>query len=367
MSGLIGDEVHEWRDGSLYTFVHQSSGARRQPLEFLISTAGQRNAGFGWELWDYCEKVLDGTIDDDETLVVIYAAEPEDDWTDPKVWAKANPNLGVSIKQEYLEAECRRAQESARAENDFRRYHLNQWTEQAIRWLALNRWDACAGETDWTDLANAVRGRRCFGGVDLSQTTDLTALVWAFPPGEGWPNWVFLPRFFVPEARVEERVKRDRAPYDQWVRKGALQTTPGNVVDYDFVKAQILADAELFQITELGFDPFNAMQLMLQLQAEGVPVAQVRQGFLSLSGPSKELERLLLDADFVHGGHPVLRWCAGNVAIEQDAAGNIKPSKAKSTERIDGIAALVTGLALAIANDVEGVNLDDLIKNAVRL
>ncbi|RZJ19114.1 MAG: terminase large subunit [Brevundimonas sp.] len=354
MSGLVGDEIHEWPNGDLYTFVHQSSAARRQPLEFLISTAGER-IGYGWETWDYCLKVQDGSIDDPDTLVVIYAVPPEADWTDPAVWAQANPNLGVSVKREYLEAECRKARESPRLENDFKRYHLNLWTEQAVRWLSIEKWDACAGPIHWSELAESLRGRRCFVGNDLSQTTDLTASLLVFPPEEEGRTWAFLPRFYLPRERIAERVRRDRVPYDKWVREGALTPTEGNVVDYEFVKAQLRADAEMFQFQRVGFDPWNAMQVMIQLTGEGMPCEQVRQGFLTLSGPSKELERLLLDQALAHGGHPVLRWCAQNVAIETDAAGNIKPSKAKSTERIDGIAALVTGLALAVADDGGGL------------
>ncbi len=350
MSGLVGDEIHEWPNGDLYTFVHQSSAARRQPLEFLISTAGRRGT-YGWEVWDYCQKLLAGTIEDDETLVVIYAADPEDDWRQPATWAKANPNLGVSVKEEYLAAECRRALELPRLENDFRRYHLNQWTEQDVRWLPLTKWDACKGELAYPELEERLEGLTCFAGNDLSQTTDLTARALVFPPQPGLEQWAVLMRFYVPEARIDERSRRDRVPYDRWAKEGWITPTPGNVVDYDYVKNDLLADAERFHIVQAGFDPFNAMQLMLQLQGEGMPVQQVRQGFLTLSGPSKELERLMLEADLVHGGHPVLRWCAGNVAVETDAAGNIKPSKAKSTERIDGIAALVTALALAIAGE----------------
>jgi phage terminase large subunit-like protein len=346
MSGLIGDEIHEWPNGDLYTFVHQSSVARRQPLEFLISTAGQR-LGFGWETFEYCLKMQQGLIEDEETLVIIYAADPEADWTAEETWRAANPNYGVSVKPDYLRAECKRAQESPRHENDFKRYHLNIWTEQAVRWLQMERWRQLAGPTPWQEMAESLRGRRCFGGVDLSQTTDLTASVLVFPPVTEGERWKFLPRFFVPAERIAMRVRSDRVPYDKWAQIGALIATEGNVVDYDFVKSQILADAELFKIEKFGFDPFNALQLMIQLQGEGLPVEKVRQGFLTLSGPSKELERMLLDGGFEHGGHPILEWCASNVAIEMDAAGNIKPSKSKSTERIDGIAGLVTALALA--------------------
>lgn len=362
-SGVIGDELHEWRDDRLYTFVHQSSAARRQPLEFLISTAGEMR-GYGWEAWQYCKSVRDGVIEDPEVLIVIYAAEPLDDWTDPATWAKANPNLGVSVKLEYLAAECAKAKESPRLENHFKRYHLNLWTEQAIRWINLEAWDKCAGRVSWDAMAALTEGRRCFGGGDLSQTQDLTALAYLFPPDDDVAFWVALWRYFVPEARVEQRVKRDRVPYDRWIASGAITATPGNVVDYDFVKEQILADASTFRIEKFGFDPWNAMQLMIQLQGEGLPVEQVRQGFLTLSGPTKELERQVLDGEIVHGAHPVSRWCAANVAVEQDAAGNIKPSKVKSTERIDGVAALITAGALA---NVDGPNLLTIGSDAVMI
>lgn len=364
MSGLVGDEIHEWPDDRLYTFVHQSAASRRQPLEFLISTAGEKK-GYGWEIWDYCQKVLNGTIDDAETLIVVFAADPEKDpWDVQDTWQKANPNLGVSVKLDYLRAECQKARELPRLENDFKRYHLNLWTEQNVRWLPLDRWDACAGDVAWSRLEEGLRGRRCWGGVDLSQTTDLTAVVWVFEPETPGGRWAVLPRFFVPELRIADRVRRDRVPYDQWRRDWALVTTEGNVVDYDFVKDQIRKDAETFQVQSVGFDPWNALQVMLQLQGEGMPVAKVQQGYLTLSGPSKELERMLLDRDFVHGGHPILRWCAQNVAVERDAAGNIKPSKAKSTERIDGIAALVTALALALGA-VEDGSLNDYFASLV--
>jgi phage terminase large subunit-like protein len=346
MSGLIGDEIHEWTSGDLYTFVHQSSVARRQPLEFLISTAGQR-MGFGWEQFEYCTKVQDGVVEDAETLVVIYAAPKDSDWTQEETWRAANPNYGVSVKEDYLRAECQRAQESPRHENDFKRYHLNIWTEQAVRWLPMDRWRTLAGPVHWSEMAEANRGRRCFGAVDLAATTDLAAQLLVFPPDELVERWRFLPRFFVPADAIANRVRRDRVPYDKWAREGALIATEGNVVDYDFIKAQILADAEMFQIERFGFDPFNATQVMIQLGQEGLPTEKVRQGFLTLSAPAKELERLLLSEMFEHGGHPILEWCASNVAIETDAAGNIKPSKSKSTEKIDGIAALVSALALA--------------------
>lgn len=364
MSGLVGDEIHEWRDGRLYTFVHQSTASRRQPIEFLISTAGERS-GYGWETWTYCQKVQTGEIKDEETLVVIYAADPEDDWTDPAVWAKANPNLGVSVKRSYLEAECRAGQELARRENDFKRYHLNIWTEQAIRWLPLHAWDACgwadpekpegdpARNDRWRDLPEQMTGRFATAGVDLSATADLTALVWTFPPTEEGGRWVMIPRFFVPEDRIAERVRRDRVPYDEWVKRGALTATPGNVVDYAFVKQQMFDDAERFKAGSIAFDRWNAIQMMVEVIAEGLEGVKFGQGYVSMSGPSKELERLVMSHRLDHGGHPVLRWCAGNVAVETDPAGNIKPAKDKSTERIDGIVAGIMGIGVAITQEAD--------------
>lgn len=346
MSGLVGDEIHEWPSGDLYTFVHQSTGARRQPLEFMISTAGRRG-GYGWEVWEECQRIHEDPEVDPETLVVIYAADAEDDFTDPATWHKANPNLGVSVKREYLEAECRRAQELPRLENDFRRYHLNQWTEQDVRWIPLDRWDASAGPIGWRELEAALAGRAAFGGLDLASTSDLTSLKWVFPPLKAGEPTIVICRFFCPEATIEQRSRRDRVAYDRWVREGALTATPGNVLDYSYVRRQIEMDAERFKVEGLAIDRWNATQLAVELAEEGLPIVLFGQGFASMSAPSKEFERLVLDGGLHHGGHPLLRWNVGNVAIETDAAGNIKPSKSKSSEKIDGVVSTVMGLGIA--------------------
>lgn len=350
MSGLVGDEVHEWPDDRLYQFVHQSSVSRRQPLEFMISTAGEK-AGYGYEIWDYCQQVLAGTTDDVETLVVVYAANPEkDNWMDPKVWARVNPNYNVSVKPGYLAAEAVKAKELPRLENNFKRYHLNWWTEQAVRWLPIDKWDKCKGKVPWQKLPALMKGRKCYAASDLSSNTDLTCELLLFPPIAGEDFWTIIPRFFVPADNIEQRVRRDRVAYDEWKKDGAIMTTPGDVIDYDYLKKQILLDAEFFEIEQFGFDPFNATQISLQLEAEGMDMAMVRQGYLTLNEPSKAIERLMLKGKLRHGGHPVLRWCALNVAVETDAADNIKPSKKKSNERIDGMAALVSAMAVVMAD-----------------
>jgi phage terminase large subunit-like protein len=368
---VVGDEVHEWENGDLYTFVHQGTGARRQPLEFLISTAGTKS-GFGWELWDECQRILAGESEDEETLVVIFAADAEDDWTSEETWAKANPNLGISPKIDYLRAECAKAKQLPRLENDFKRYHLNIWTEQAVRWLPIEAWDRCGlddptGDVDrdgqrrvlndrWRDLEEGLATRRAFAGLDLSSTRDLTAWVIVIPPEEEGGRWIWLPRVFMPMDNIAERVKRDKAPYDLWVKSGAMVPTPGNVTDYSAIKKQIFKDCETFKIEQIAVDRWNASQLTVELQDEGLPVTLFGQGYFSMSAPSKELERQVIGGLLDHGGHPALRWCAGNVAVETDPAENIKPTKAKSTERIDPLVAGIMGTGVAMASSNESLD-----------
>jgi phage terminase large subunit-like protein len=369
MSGLVGDEIHEWPSGDLYTFVHDSGAARRQPLEFLISTAGQKGT-HGEEVYKECQAIKAGDIDDPSTLVVIYAPHEDDDWTEETTWRKANPNFGKTVKVDEFETAFKRARQLPRLENDFKRYRLNMWTDQAVRWLPINSvddegrkfgWDHCKGPIAWNDpqFVERLKGKKCFGGLDLSSTTDLSGLVWWFPIQPGLDVPVALPRFWKPQDLIKEHAKRDRIPYDRLVTEKALFQTPGNVVDYGFIEKQVLDDAERFRIAHYGarerkdhegglaIDRFNATGTAVRLEQEGIPVVLFGQGFLSLSAPAKELERLVMCNGFHHGGHPLLKRHAQAVAVEQDAAENIKPTKAKSNGRIDGIAALVNALGIA--------------------
>ncbi len=355
-SGLIGDEIHEWPNGDLYQFMHDSEGNRRQPLEFLISTAGKKG-GYGSEIYEECEKICDGVIDDPETLVVIYAADPEkDDWTKEATWFKANPNLGVSKKLDTMRSDARRAMQSPRLENSFKAYHLNIWSEQAVRWLPIDMaddkgrrfgWKYCAGPLGWKELEFSLTGKRCFSGIDLSSINDLTALVHWFPAQDGLDTPAVLARFFKPEDLLIEHGKRDKLPYERWVANGALLATPGNVVDYAFLKKTLFDDAERFEIQNIGVDRYNATQTTIEIAQEGLPIEYFQQGFVSMSPPSKELERLVISNALHHGNHPILERHAKVVAVETDPAGNIKPTKAKSTQRIDGIVALVNAIGVA--------------------
>ena len=317
-------------------------GARRQPLTVITTTAGYDKHSLCYELWDYAEKVSAGIIQDDSFLPAIFAAGKDDDWKDPKTWAKANPNFGVTVQQSFYEQECQKAIALPSYENTFRRLYLNQWTEQDVRWLSMDAWDACAAPVP--DLA----GLPCFAALDLSSTTDLSALVLAFPIED---TIHLLPFFWMPAEGIKKRVERDRVPYDRWIKDGFIEATPGRVIDYEYIRNKINALAEKYHIKEIAVDRWNATQLSTQLEGDGFEMIGFGQGFASMAAPTKELERRILEGTINHGKNPVLRWMASNVTTEQDAAGNLKPSKKKSTERIDGIVATIMALGrVAVGN-----------------
>lgn len=371
--GIGADEVHEWPDDELYTFVHQAEGNRRQPLDLFTSTAGKKQ-GTGWERFKMCEAILEGSIIAPEIYVVIASADPAKHKADPnywqteEAWAEANPNYPVTPKKSYLQAECNAAKGSPRLQNNFLRYHLNLWVEQDTRWLDLARWDACA-HSDWRTMHERMRGRPCVAGVDLSAVSDLTCRALVFPPipEDPWVDviagdgtlmkvklWRVLPKFFIPRARMNDRVKLDKQPFDKWVRDGACEATPGDVIDQNALHLliagdpeadePILGDVDYFDLNAAMVDRWNATQFVLNLIDEGVQAEMFGQGFGSMSGPSKFLERLVLTGALDHGGHPVLRWCAENVSVKEDAAENLKPDKEASTDRIDGIVATIMGI-----------------------
>ncbi len=339
--GIVVDEVHALPDRELWDVLTTSTGARRQPLTVAITTAGFDRHSLCFELYDYACKVRDGIITDESFLPVIFEADADDDWKSPATWHKAHPGLGVSVKEEYFAQECAKAQQLPSYENTFKRLLLNIWTEQDTRWLSMDAWDKSG--TDLPDL----EGRACYAGLDLSTTTDITALVLAFPDGG---KVHLMPFFWVPQDGIHKRAKRDRVPYDVWVKQGHIEATQGSVIDYEVIRARINELAERFHIKEIAIDRWNATQLATQLTGDGFEVVGFGQGYASMSAPAKELEKLILGQALNHGKNPVLRWMASNVAIEQDAAGNIKASKAKSTERIDGVVASLMALGRVIAN-----------------
>jgi phage terminase large subunit-like protein len=347
---VVVDELHAQKNRDLVDVLVTSTGSRRQPMVWYITTSDFDRNSICNEKYDYACKVRDGVIEDPYFLPVIYEASPDDDWTDAKVWRKANPNLGVSISEDYLSRECQRAKEIPSYENTFKRLHLNIRTRTDRKWLDLDKWIACNGEVD----EKMLEGRPCYSGLDLSSKVDITAHVIVFPPHGDDNLWRVLPRFWIPADSARQRERRDRVPYETWARQGFIHTTPGNVVDYDFIKASVLEDGTRFGIKEIAYDPWAATQIALQLQAEGATVIEFGQGYKSMSEPSKELEKLVQSETLAHGAHPVLKWMASNTTVESDAAGNIKPSKGRSTEKIDGIVSLVMAIGRAICNPDEG-------------
>ncbi len=352
ISCAIVDELHAHKSRDLWDVLETATGARRQPLIYAITTAGRNKLSVCWELRDYACKVLEGIVQDDSFFAIIFTIDDGDDWSDPKVWGKANPGLGVSVKVDDLQRKVEKARHLPAAQNAFKRLHLNVWTEGAGSWLDIEAWDENGQEVDPDDLV----GRECFGGLDLSTTTDITAFVKVFPPVEEGEPWKVLARFWVPAENIAKRAKTDRVPYDVWREQGYIEATPGNVVDYRAVGAGIIADAQAFDLREVAYDRFNSSQLVTELMDEGLTMVPFGQGFVSMAAPTRELEKLVISGLLAHGGNPVLRWMASNVVVVEDPAGNMKPAKNKSAEKIDGIVALIMAIGRAIApRDEEAV------------
>lgn len=353
--GIVFDELHAQPNRELWDVLNTSTGARRQPMMVMITTAGVYDPeSICWEQHEYARQVLDGTIDDPSFFAYIAAADDDDDWADPVVWAKANPGLGVTIKLDYLETESRRAQASPAYQNTFRRLHLNQWTAQEERWLDLAAWNACARPRP--DLA----GRTCFGGLDLASTTDIAAFVLCFAPEDaGEPYWL-LPHFWIPSDSLVERVRRDRVPYDAWLRDGLVTATPGNVIDYYYIEQTIRQLALEYDIQEIAFDRWGATALYQRMEEARQTMVQFGQGFASMSPPMKEFLKLVLSQGVAHDGNPVLRWMADNVVARMDPAGNIKPDKARSRNKIDGIVASIMALDRALRHTPSRYDTEDV-------
>lgn len=343
--GVIFDELHTQPNRKLFDVMTQGSGdARMQPLYFLITTAGTDTNSICYEVHQKAQDIIDGRKVDPTFYPVIYGADPTDDWTDPKVWKKANPSLGITVGIDKVKAACESAKQNPGEENSFRQLRLNQWVKQSVRWMPMEKWDACAFPVNEKEL----EGRVCYGGLDLSQTTDITAFVLVFPPRNEDEKYIILPYFWLPEDNLTLRVNRDHVPYDVWVRQGKLMTTEGNVVHYAYIEKFIENLGKRFNIREIAFDRWGAVQMVQNLEGMGFTVVPFGQGFRDMSPPTKECLKLTLEQKIAHGGHPVLRWNMDNVFIRTDPAGNIKMDKEKSTEKIDGAVAAVMALDRAI-------------------
>ena len=343
--GVVFDELHTQPNRKLFDVMTKGSGdARMQPLYFLITTAGTDTQSICYETHQKAKDILEGRKIDQTFYPVIYGAKEDEDWTDPEVWKRSNPSLGITVGIDKVQAACDSARQNPAEENSFRQLRLNQWVKQSVRWMPMDKWDACAAPVN----AEALEGRVCYGGLDLSSTTDVTAFVLVFHPKEDDEPFAVLPYFWIPEENLELRVRRDYVPYDVWQKQGFLMTTEGNVVHYGFIEKFIEELGEKYNIREIAFDRWGAVQMVQNLEGMGFTVVPFGQGFKDMSPPTKELMKLTLEKKIAHDGHPVLRWMADNIFIRTDPAGNIKADKEKSTERIDGVIALIMALDRAI-------------------
>lgn len=333
--GAICDEVHAWNDRMMWDLLDTATGSRRQPLMFAITTAGFDRQSLCYQLHDYAEKVAYGVIDDDSFFGMIYTIDEGDDWENEDNWYKANPNLGISKKLDDMRRLAARAKEMPAALNSFLRLHLNVWTQSSERWISPEHWAAC-------DIApideKYLAGRDCWAAVDLSSRGDITAVVYVFP-GEKYSD--ITARFFIPEFGMRQRAKRDRVPYETWERQGHITATPGDRIDHDYILAQIQQDMTVFNVREIAFDPWNASHVTTKLLEQGANVIEFRQGYVSMNPAMGSLDAALSTKKINHGGNPVLGWMADNTVAAFDPAGNMKPDKSKSSEKIDGVVALI--------------------------
>lgn len=350
VSGLVFDEIHTQPNRQLYDVLTKgSSDARQNPLHFIITTAGTDRHSIAYELHTKAVDILEGRRVDPTFYPVVYGLKDDEDWEDEANWYKVNPSLGYTVDIERLRDAYREAKQNPADEVTFKWLRLNMWVSSTVAWIP----DAIFMKgNEEIDLA-ALEGRDCYGGLDLSSTGDITALVLMFPPRDEDEKYILLPFFWVPEETIPQRVKAASVPYDIWERQGYLLSTEGNVIHYDFIEKFINDLAEKYHIVEIAVDRWNATQMIQNLEGDGFTMVPFGQGFASMSGPTKDFYRLLMEGQIIHGGHPVLRWMAGNVVVDTDPAGNIKVTKAKSKEKIDGIVAAIMALDRCIRNQTE--------------
>ena len=344
---VVVDELHAMQKRDLVDVLTTSTASRRQPLFIYITTADYVRESICNETYDYACQVRDGVIIDKEFLPVVYEAGPDDDWREEKTWRKANPNFGVSVRADYISAMCKKAQVSPRLENTFKRLHLNVRTEQDVRWVSIDQWNSC----DRTVLPGDMTGRRCYIGADLANNKDTSSLCLLFPLEDDY--WFFMPKVYIPEDTAREKESEDKVPYSQWAKEGFVTLTPGNVIDFNYIRKDLESAFEMYDVRGVAFDKWQFEYLRQTLIGDGIDedkLISFGQGFVSMSAPMKKFESLILSGKVIHNDNPILKWMVSNVAVEIDAAENIKPSKKKSIGRIDGVVTSIMSLGIAILN-----------------
>ena len=334
---IIFDELHTQPNRSLWDTLTTSVGSRRQPLTIAITTAGYDRNSICHEIYKYAQQVDNQSVKDETFYSCIYEAEMDDDITDEDVWKKANPNYGVSLKKNYMEIESQRAVDVPSYQNTFKRLMLNIWTDSVSVWIPNNEWMECHQEFDYSTLD----GKECWGGLDLASTRDISAFVLLFKVDE---KYIVLPHLFIPEENAKKRSERDGVDYVTWKNQGHIIATDGDVADYNFIKEKINELSKKYRIQSIAYDRWNASQLVIDLQNDGANMDPFGQGFVSMSAPTKELEKLIIGKQIIHNDNPCMNWMLSNVAIQEDPAGNIKIAKNKSKEKVDGLVALVMAL-----------------------
>lgn len=354
---VIFDELHAQPNRDLWDVMTFGAGAaRREPLWWIITTAGDDpdRHSIGWEIHDKATKIKSGELVDPTWYVRIYGVpddygtdpeKPEEDIFDEALWYQINPSLGHTIDIVSVRQEAVAARNSEASEKLFRWLRLNQWISlKRIGWQPLSLWDQTNGRWSLSDLV----GKKCYPGIDLSSTTDLTAACYLFPPQDGFDDWRAIFEAWIPEDNMKERVRRDGVPYDRFVNQKYLKVTPGNVVDYDFVEAQLLSANKQYDIPAAGSDPWNSRMLTQRLMRGGMEVVEIPQNMKNMSPAMKLIEQLMKSGMFTHETNPLARWCWGNVNIVVDGNENIKPMKNKSTDRIDLTVAMINAMATAM-------------------
>lgn len=350
ISGLVFDEIHTQPNRQLYDVLTKySSDARQNPLHFIITTAGNDRHSIAFELHTKAIDILEGRRVDPTFYPVVYGLKDDEDWEDEANWYKVNPSLGYTVDIERLRDAYREAKQNPADEITFKWLRMNMWVSSTTSWIP----DAIFMKGNEPIDMRLLEGRDCYAGLDLSSTGDITALVLIFPPRNANEKYILVPFFWVPEETIPQRVKSNSVPYDVWEKQGDLLATEGNVIHYDFIEKFICDLAEKYHILEIAVDRWNATHMIQNLEDAGFTMVPFGQGFASMSTPTKEFYRLLMEGQIVHAGHPVLRWMAGNVVIETDAAENIKVTKAKSKEKIDGIVASIMALDRCLRNQGE--------------
>lgn len=354
-SAVIIDEIHAHPDGSLYeTLTAGTDYARRQQIVFIITTAGvyDKNS-IWWKLRTRAQQVKAGIIEDPRFLPVLYLADPEkDDPADEELWKRVNPSLGQIFSLDKIRQDYEEAKNDPVDFQNFLRFRLNIPIKSLTRWMPMDKWDACA---DAVDVA-ALKGRPCWGGLDLSAKIDLTAFVLVFPPAEEGGIWDVVVKAYCPEEGIAKRSRVDKVNYGIWAQQGFLTATPGNVVDYDWVKRDVLQAVKDYDLREIGYDSWNATQTATDIMAvlnpagykQGFQMVEMRQGAKTLNEPMKDLLVKVMSGQVRHGGHPVLRWCADNLVVRKDPNGNFAPDKEKATEKIDVMVALINAWGRAM-------------------